>query len=84
MCRWYWSTGCFLYLLTFQNAASRWRTYARRILDWKRSKEQDSKRVHESSPVPAEAAAGALRDRLYSRQTSEVKQVEDVSQNRKY
>lgn len=60
---------------------SRWRSYARRILDWKHSKEQDGKRVHESSPVPAEAAADALRDKLHSRKTSvEVKHVTDVSQ----
>jgi hypothetical protein len=67
--------------ICMQNVVSRWRTYARRILDWKRSNEEDGKRVLESSPVPAEATAGALRDKLYPRQTSmEVKQVEDVSE----
>lgn len=61
---------------------SRWRTYARRILDWKRSKQQaDKQEVQESSPAPAEGNTEGLLDKLaYCRQTSmEVKQVKDVS-----
>ena len=65
-----------------KNVVSRWHTYARRVLDWKFSKQrQDSKRTIETTPPPSDAPSDALLEKLsFARQASvDVKQMKEVS-----